>query len=364
MENKAAKSDSKNRVVLVVLFFGTFFFLVFADCYGGEKQKSVDTGKELLVAKDIYEARPIWCGQGVLIYTIRKNGVYWYNIETGRKAKVAEPGSTPLACTPDGEWLVYIDKNSLRHDDGTIEREVIDVWRYEFKTERRQQFAIADYGEASSIGDGVLAPKGRRVFLGKQPKARVKMPSPEWDIIWTQEKAGLTAWLHDSTAIVRVYSGEGKDRLFIRVFSPEKNIFLEQRAKYILRLLTDKQDNVYMQVSNEEFEPDLINEVIRCTVDLKEEKISCVPVLEDFSIKGFDVFPSGEAFVFMEWRVEGCVKIARVENSEASCIAKGLYHPGYYLSVSPDDKWLAFVVLSEKEGDVFTNDLYLIKLKN
>lgn len=274
-----------------------------------------------------------------------------------------------MACTPDGEWLVYVDENSLRHDEMAEKRDVIDAWRYEFKTKRRQRFAIAYYDEMISIGNAILAPIGVRVFLGRQPKTRVKKTlAPEWDIVWTQMQAGLTAWFHDSTAVVRILSNEGKDRVLIESLSPEREtIVLEQRAKYILHVLTDSQNRIYMEVSNEEFEPDLINEVIRCTLDLKEEKLSCTPVLNDFSIKGFDASSDGEAFVLMEWRVNGCVKYIQpsVQTAEkASCITGASYHPGYHLDISPDDSWVAFVAIRKTERDVFANDLYLTKLKD
>jgi hypothetical protein len=351
-----------------------FSFVAFEGCadfkLGPEgRGVRIKGGNEILVQRDVTNERPLWCAKrGMLVYSKEDKGVFYYDIKTDRNVNVADRGNVPLACTPDGEWLVYIDKDSLRYDEGSIEREVIDVWRYEFKTKRRQRFAVADYAEVSLIADGVLAPTETRVFLGKQPEERVKMPAPEWDIIRAQKKGGLTVWFHDSTAVLRVYSGEGKDRLLIEVLSPEREtIFLEQRAKYILHIVTDRQNRIYMQVSNEEFEPDLINEVIRCTVDLRGEKregLSCTPVLEDYSVKSFDVLSSGAGFAFMEWRVDGCVRVARTEDVETPCITKASFHPGYHLNISPDDKWLAFMTLREKEDNMFANDLYLVKLKD
>ncbi len=151
----------------------------------------------------------------------------------------------------------------------------------------------------------------------------------------------------------------------VEVLSPErKTIFLEQRAKYILHLIADRENNFYMQVSNEEFEPDLINEIIRCSVELKEKKLSCTPALKDYSIKGFDVSSTGEAFAFMEWRIGTCVRIAGMENREAPCVTKASYHPGFYVDISPDNKWLVFVAFSQEEDAAFTNDLYLVKIKD
>lgn len=368
------KGSCKNRIFIKTLLLSMSILFFACNGYGGDKHSPeakgvrIKGGEEVLVARNITTDRPFWCGRDSLIYNLLGRGIHRHNIETGRDAEVAGPGNIPLACTPDGQWLVYIDKDSLRHDEGPVEREVVDVWRYEFKSKKRHRFAVADYDEVSSIGDGVMAPTGKMVFLGKQPKAMVKMPTPEWDILWTQKQAGLTAWFYDSEAIVRVHSGEEKDRLLIEVLRPEReSVFLEQKAKHILHVLTARENVVYMQVSNEEFEPELINEVIKCSVNLKakkSERLSCIPVLEDYSVKNYDVFSNGAGFVFMEWKVAGCVRIARKENGEEPCITRASYYPGFFLNISPDDRWVGFVAFRKKENDTFANDLYVVKLKD
>src|SRR3990170_2122020 len=277
--------------------------------------------KEILVAENITNVHPFWCGQrNVLIYSAEEKGLFYYDIKTGLNVNVADWGNTPLACSPDGEWLVYADKFSVRYDKGTVEIGVVDVWRHEFKTGKNQKFVIADDGHVSSAREGIFPPKGLTLYLGRRPNERLEI-----EVFDAEER------------IITIY--------------PEFQTFYP--------LLTDKQNRVYMTVE----ENDGLR-VVRCTVDVKEEKLSCHTVLqEDGHVKGFDVLSDGETAVFTR-DDDRCVRIMLTGKKKADCITASRYVIGNYVAISPDGGWMTFTANRKSdEGNHDISDLYIVELK-
>jgi len=319
--------------------------------------------KEILVAENITNVHPFWCGQrNVLIYSAEEKGLFYYDIKTGLNVNVADWGNTPLACSPDGEWLVYADKFSVRYDKGTVEIGVVDVWRHEFKTGKNQKFVIADDGHVSSAREGIFPPKGLTLYLGRRPNERMEMPEPVWEVVWSQRRSGGHLWLQDPPAIIGVYGDPDKDRfaLEIEVFDAEERIItIYPEFQTFYPLLTDKQNRVYMTVE----ENDGLR-VVRCTVDVKEEKLSCHTVLqEDGHVKGFDVLSDGETAVFTR-DDDRCVRIMLTGKKKADCITASRYVIGNYVAISPDGGWMTFTANRKSdEGNHDISDLYIVELK-
>jgi hypothetical protein len=318
--------------------------------------------KEILVAQDVTTDRPFWCGpSGRLIYVKEHSGLFYYDVKTGKSVNVADVWSSPSACSPDGEWLVYEDKETVRWDNGSDVETVVDVWRYEFKTGKSQKFIIADDGDA---GEGFFPPGRLKIYLNRRPTERMDMPEPEWDILWSRGKGVGRLWLGDGSAVIGGYRDldRRRDVLEVEVFSPKRkiiSIYPEFPDFYLL--LVDKQNRVYMEKRDSEKG---MKSIVRCVIDIDRESLSCETVLEDVSMDtGFDVFSDGETMVFSRMRDDDCVRILRVGEGEARCITTSGLPVGSFVVISPDQKWLAFERARHIEAKDFYDDLYLLELK-
>src|SRR3989304_2808112 len=254
------------------------------------------------------------------------------------------------------------DTYSVRYDKRTVEIGVVDVWRHEFKTGKNQKFVIADDGHVSSAREGIFPPKGLTLYLVRRPNERMEMPEPVWEVVWSQRRSGGHLWLQDPPAIIGVYGDPDKDRfaLEIEVFDAEERIItIYPEFQTFYPLLTAKQNRVYMTVE----ENDGLR-VVRCTVDVKEEKLSCHTVLqEDGHVKGFNVLSDGETAVFTR-DDDRCVRIMLTGKKKADCITASRYVIGNYVAISPDGGWMTFTANRKSdEGNHDISDLYIVELK-
>ena len=127
----------------------------------------------------------------------------------------------------------------------------------------------------------------------------------------------------------------------------------------------------------------------RCDIDIDKRTISCSPV---FNVKmdeespdspacplcpvfpapinryrtNFHVLSDDESMVFA---MEGdeCVRIMKIGEEEAGCLTNTGYEIGSQLSISPDERWIAFVVYRSIEGPSktlrYTTDIYAVRIK-
>ncbi len=224
----------------LLLLVGLSFVLI--SC-GGNANKTKEASqvqeihlekKDILVERNVSNIRPFWCGgNDILIYYVNdpkgiNTGVIRYDITTGSKTHVTDYTAWPLACTPDGRWLIYMDKANLYSDDGPKGGQVLDLWRYEFTTKRREKIAVAMDGVLDTT---LLSPDGTKLFLNKELIKKIDMPEPRWEKIRTTEESGYPLWFKDSSAVVsKTYiQGEMMDKFNIK--TPTFKVEVQQRRK-------------------------------------------------------------------------------------------------------------------------------------
>lgn len=363
------KAVFKNNFIFCTLFLSTALLFVVDNGYGGEKKGQVGAsaktkaGDEILVARNITADRPFWCGRnGKLIFSKDDSGLFYYDVKTGKSVNIAEIWNAPSACTPDGEWLVYADKNTVRYDKGTVERGAVDVWRYRFKTGESQKFTITD------DRDGVFAPKGLKLYLGRRPTERMEMPKQKWDILWSEGRGVGTLWLGDGSAVIGEYRDLDRsidlrrDVLEVEVFEPKRKIFsIYPEFPDFYLLLVDKQNRVYMEKRDGDKG---IKSIVRCSIDIDKEALSCETILENVPMHtGFDVFSDGETMVFSQWLAQ-CVSSMKVGEKEPICITAHERSVGTFVVISSDERWLAFERARHVGNKNYHSDLYIVELKS
>ncbi len=120
------------------------------------KPLNITGGEEILIAGDIESVKPFWCGNtDILIFIKRYRGILYYDNQSKQSFQIADYGNMPIACSPDGKWLVYKDKFNLHYDIEPSNKLAADLWRYEFKTGEKQKFLIAT---DNNIGTSLFKP--------------------------------------------------------------------------------------------------------------------------------------------------------------------------------------------------------------
>jgi len=268
-------------------------------------------------------------------------GVIRYDITTGSKTQVTDYTAWALACTPDGRWLIYMDKANLYSDDGPDGGQILDLWRYEFATKRREKIAVARDG---ALDTTLLSPDGTKLFLSKELIKKIDMPEPKWKKIRTKEESGSPLWFKDSSAVVSQTFIEG-----------------ERADKFNIKTLKDKQKTTIIRPDFDTFTPKAIDHLnriyirtidnmgknarlLRCEVDIKEEHISCETVLrlsDDRYYYFLDFLNDGKTYAFAR-RDGHCIKITEIGSDKAECItANTHYSLSWSAGLSPDRRRLA-----------------------
>ncbi len=340
------------RIKLLVLLLSFLFCLNVA--FAAEKHGSKNPGvnateqNQMLITDKADELRPVWCGRDIgLVYTFTYENMFWHDIDTGEKVIIDGGQSIPLACSPDGKWLVYIS-SAVRSDEGDAEKkEVVDLWRFEFETGKREKFIVVDMNDIMMIRGAVFSPDGQKFFPGRRPVESIEMPEPVWKVVWAQKdwNPSSAVWLGDSSGIISTNwnSHNKKDFLEVRLLSSgKKNITIDLEYDDYLLWATgkDKQNKFYMKVwDGQSIEA---RRVVRCDIDLKTEKASCETILKrDRHIFDFDVFSDGKTIVFTEDGGQ-CVYILRKGKEKAECLAGAEDFFVSYIKLSPDESQVAF----------------------
>ena len=167
------------KIMVVLLLF-------YLSACAGVEQKPINntSGKikgvgERLVQSDVTSHSPIWCGPDALVYTTRgrskkKQAAFLYDLITEEKLRLGGPDNLPVACTPDGEWIIYADETSYQwvneddHEQGTNK----ELWRYEFATGKREKFLVV--GNREYPLEIELHNDAFRLFPGKKPHMQIE----------------------------------------------------------------------------------------------------------------------------------------------------------------------------------------------
>lgn len=340
---------------------------------------------ELIIARDVTLDRQVWCGNKILLVALKNGKTMEIDTLNNKSRVISHPHNVTLeACTSDNEWMIYSNRQSVRWDKGSYERGVVDFWRYNLKTGKRQKFAIAEDGS-----DIEISPDGKKfLFDSSQPKTYIRQPEPKWELIWPSGKWGPKGtlggiveahWLSDSSKIL-ILARDKKDKkykFFVEETGKNKISQLSTNLEnmYINGLRIDRANRIYIlasPVSSFSRLPkasDLKYSLFRCSI--KGETLDCEEILKrDKSIESFDITPDGKKIVFKEeieapWRKNTCIWLFEEGASEVKCITPNATDNSVF-SISPDGRWVAYtrsrVIKQTRIGDIVTNDLYLIKI--
>ena len=223
------KGRSALKIMIVLLLLSLFA------CAGVERKvedsavQKIRGFHERLVQSDVTARNPIWCGVDALIYTTKEDGAFMYDLITEQKLKLGGPDYLPVACTPDGEWIIYADKTSYQWVDKDDYEQGInkELWRYEFTTEKKEKFLVVGSREYPlSVEEHN---KGFRLYPGKKPHMQIEMREPRWDVVWSLDKKTYNELLlKDYSAALGVYRDYEKKRnvLEVETFTPAKKYLL------------------------------------------------------------------------------------------------------------------------------------------
>src|SRR3990172_6608089 len=180
-----------NKALLLVL---SIIHVSVSGCAGlgqplDEAGTRIKGGKETLIARGVSNYRPFWCGPGAkIVYEVEDEGFYIHDLATGRRVKAGDENAAPVACTHDGKWVVYRDRNSFRTNDNYPDHRcpVIDLWRHELSTGERQRIAVVCESSVPPFNKGVVSPTEHKLFLSRHPGESVEMPEPVWEVVWSE----------------------------------------------------------------------------------------------------------------------------------------------------------------------------------
>jgi hypothetical protein len=368
----------KNRVVLIVLIACVAFSFSLNASKAGEtgslgSSRNIEGGEEILVAKDVGGGRPdffiTWCGNDALIIRDRKFVTELMDLKGNRIIISEKAGDSPLNCTPDGEWFIYEDRESARMctdkegeppepivDDGEVanwQELVMDLYRYEIATGKRQKFAVAHQGSGS-----LVSPDGSKVLILNREDSTIDMPEPKWEPVWLKNEWGIFSkvlWFADSSGVV-AKRGMGIGTLGVESFGEDgwtKIYEREQHRLYRVSLeAVDSKKRFYL-ITRDTFG---VSEntsrtkyrLLRCTIKYGELNYEELNVLDDNGKRIFplNILPDG-SFVFT-WKEDSCIYRLKPGEAKPECITDTHYEGDAYESiflraVSPDGRRIAFL---------------------
>ncbi|MEE9543834.1 MAG: hypothetical protein V3V95_08645 [Thermodesulfobacteriota bacterium] len=338
--------------------FGLAFLFILFGCHTLEVQPEKSGVKirainERLIVKNVSNIPPIWCGSG-LVYVATRRGGYLYDVKSGQTQPVDINYGFPMDCSPDGKWLVYLDKVNYGYDKkgGTS---LVDAWRYEIATGEHQRFAVMDDDSP------VFSPSGNRLFMGSKTSVDIEMPEPKWELFWSTEKrTNSYAWLNESVVIGgTIHPRKDNDRTVVEILEPErKTLYLKPPPgiEFASLWFADGQNRFYINADYER--------LLRCTLNIEDERMECEVLLEGtrdvHAVIAGSMFAE-ETLIFTR-REEKCIRAKTFGEDEADCFITTEHKSGNYAVTSPDDKYLAFTVSWKNTSGRFIDDLYIVEL--
>lgn len=342
-----------------ILLFGlAFLFIVFGcktlEVQPDESSVKIKAVNERLIARNVSNIPPIWCGSDLVYVSPRGEVGYLYDIKSGQKQEVKTSYAFMMGCSPDGKWLVYLEKKDVKYDQegGTA---LIDAWRYEIATGEHQRFAVMDDDSP------VFSPAGDRLFMGSKTSVDIEMPEPKWELFWsTEKKTNSYVWLNESVVIGgTVYPRKNNDRTVVEVLEPERKTFYLKPPPGIESAtvwFADGKNRFYINADYER--------LLRCTLNIEGESMECEVVLEDARDIHIAIASSllGEETLIFTRMGGKCVMAKRFDEDEADCIIATEHESGNFAVTSPDDEHLAYTVYRKSASGRFVQDMYIVDL--
>ncbi len=330
-----------------------------------KKPKNKETGEEILLGRNILNEKPLWCGKNNTLVYHTEVGLFTYDVKSGEKVKVGNGYQKPIACTPDGKWLIYMNKSSGRYDKLDNSRSNSDLWRYEFKTGRNEKFLIVDESYTLSARGAIFSPKGSKLYFADKPSTTLEMPEPKWEVVWLERESAGRVWFKKPLALIGDGVGRYQDgALVIDVISPYKKQFVMDAGFYgAYTLMIDAQERIYMRTADDNFGRGW--QIVRCSVDVDKVAISCESIFKDIMAEGhpsfgFEITKDGD-FAVIAKQDDNCVRLRRIGESGGRCITRDDRTVGTNVSISPDEKWLVFDRSRHNDEKLYRSDLYITR---
>jgi hypothetical protein len=372
------KGSYKNKIVICIFLFCIVSSLIAIGGCAAGKQASATTPtkikekKEILIVEDIGGGLPFqilgWCGNTALLIDSDEFGKEWVDLNGNRVTISKESGDYPIGCPPDGKWVLYKDRDSARvykNKWGKIPENIVDegpgwhgfvmdLYRYEVTTGRRQKFAVVRDDSGS-----LVSPDGSKVLLGNRHDSAMEMPEPRWEAVWLTNEWGYgeTRWFEDSSGIVTMIWGNGHS-LGVEFFgeggwSKEFSLdMLRSDPRSNVSIAAVDEDNVLHFVTMEDYpvgdSPRKVYNFFRCKIKYKDLVCSLGDGLKeekDEKIRSLELLPNGD--VIFEREEDNCIRRVKHRKLVAECIAHTRDNDEVYIGIdlieiSPDGKWMAF----------------------
>jgi hypothetical protein len=377
MESKYIKLLS---LCLVILAATAVYYLTKEDYEGGKTR----IGKEILVAKDQGRGGEFFsiglCGsRGVLNDGDNLNdniGIEFIDFATKERIQISSnPGHKAIGCSPDGRWVLYVDAKTMRYDpsyeyiEGEIGGwmgEVIDLYRYEISTGKRERVAMV----RNEMPAKAISPDGKKILLGMKHSFSNKVLVPEWKGVWLPREWDMNdiVWFPDSSGVALRYHVPNK--ICVAFFGKRSwaNCFaLAPEIKdNISRLAIDRESRIYFTVF-ENSDPEYLDKgmdfLYRCSI--KDKELFCEKIDEhkDNTYGDIAFLPDGD-MVFYNYQ-ENCISRIFSGRGKTRCIIDWVYLKG----VSADGRWLAYKrskAITKLSGEFsrWQYDLYVRELHN
>src|SRR3990170_1785017 len=339
---ESMKGSCVNKFFFGIFLSGLAFSFFVLNACATEKRASVTTPtkiegkKEILVARALGSGGPFsiigWCGNTAFLIDSDEFGKEWIDLNGNRVTVSKESDDYPIGCTPDGKWVIYEDRDSARaYKDkrGRIPENIVDegpgwhgfvmdLYRYEVATGRRQKFAVVRDDSAS-----LVSPDGSKVLLGDRHDSAIKMPEPRWEAVWITNEwlFGDTHWFADSSGIVTMIWNNGYS-LGVEFFdeggwSKEFSLdMLRSSPGANVSLAAVDKDNVLYFVTTEDYPVgDATRKAynfFRCEIKYKDLVCTLgdgVKEDEDENILSLKLLPSGD--VVFDREEDNCIRLVK-----------------------------------------------------
>ena len=359
------------KIIIVLLL------LFLSSCVGAEQKPEeslsgeIKGGKEIFLSRDPIYSRPsmnidrwssipsFWCGPGSDLIYYKDGKILRHEIDSGEKREIYLNGGWPMSCTSDGKWLTFLGDYG-EPQKGPDKRKTIEIWRYNFKTEKREQIGVGDWVIDGRYETGLVSPDGKKLFISVKLDERAEVEKSAFEVVESEVwYLGSAHWFPDSSAVIAdtwdMYS-QRSDLVLEMVRPKRKTIQFKPKFGVHGLAMIDALNRIYLEVAQDGW-------LERCKIDLEQEEIECSVILDrEKDINDFDIFSDMETFAFVE-QGGRCVKSMRVGEKAASCITPSELEIGPFVDISPDERWIVFFVFHRLDnGKVKGQDLYISKI--
>ena len=327
-------------------------------------------GKEILVMHDIGGGLPyslMWCGNSSFLIYGDEFGTELVDFNGNTATVSTDSADYPSGCTPDGEWVIFVSRNSHRIDKGRQIAEdlddewtewqgfVMDLYRYEVATGYRQKFAVVrDFGDS-----GIVSPDGLKIFLGGRHNSIMEMPDPKWEALWLTDEDVLphfgTRWFADSSGIATMKLNATYS-LIVEFFGKNgwtKQFDINEKTGLVSAVIDamGEGNTVYLSAVKSYLAGEMGKtkyHFFRC--EIKDNDLVCEATGEyderENTIVSGEVLPNGD-FIFNRMGEDNCIRRLKHGRTGVECIVDARYGNEtyeyiYLIAVSPDGKRMAF----------------------